>query len=376
MKTLKAEKENSRSRRSGFTLVEVLIASTIMLVVVISVYNMILYTQRTHLTEGRRLDMQQAARAFEQLFNDQVRGAGTILNLMHTPGFLGAQPPFTGLLALNNAAYPDGLIAAAGDPHAVTSLTGDYTPGDASLNVISTDRADDGTPAWAVGDIGLVMRDNGFYVFLVEAVAGTVLTARTEAVYYSGLLNTANYNDPLDEQYGQDGNTNDYPAASPVIRLDYFSIYLAVDNADGSRSLTLTTDCQGIADVLGNPGLQRAVVLVPELEDLQIAWVSRDEPPQFWADADVTRADPCPPGGENQSLCIEFIDMFRNRNLASARVSVLFRTDEEREKRAGSGIVYPKPAMGDRPAATIGPARYHYFYLENEILMRNYDIIY
>ena len=363
--------------RSGMTLVEVVIASFVMISVGVVMLFLIVNTQGTHLTESRRLDMQQAARLFEQVFKDQVRGAGSILTMMHTQSFLAAQPPFTGILPFNNAHYPDGVLLAAGDPQAVTWLNQAFTPGATDIFLNTVLRADNDLPAWEVGDVGLVMRADAFYLFRVEEVNldDSSLQIRNSSVYYSGLLDTDNYNDPLDEQLGVFGNLVTYPQEeSPVVRLNYFSIYLVYDSDDGLRSLTLTTDCQDLADVLDpdNHSDLRAVPVVPNIEDFQITWITRDDPAQFWADGNE-HPNPCP--DPLIQLCLDFHNLFRDGNIASALVSVLYRTAEEEHYRGG-GLVYPKPPMGDRPQETIGPARFRYLFIESEIQVRNNHIIY
>jgi type II secretory pathway pseudopilin PulG len=67
--------------KRGFTLVEMLISLTIMLFVVIALVTLIITTQNAHLTEGRKLDMNQGARMVEQMLYDGFRSAGSVLSL-------------------------------------------------------------------------------------------------------------------------------------------------------------------------------------------------------------------------------------------------------------------------------------------------------
>ncbi len=240
--------------RRGFTLVEMMVSLTIMMFVIISLITLIITTQNAHLTEGRKLDMNQGARVVEQMLYDGFRSSGSVLSLANTPALLGSpNVPFNGVYPLNNNNYPDGVILSSGDPDAVTRLTADFAPGATTINVITVDRPPDGVSAaavaWQENDLGLVMRSNGYYVFRVTAtpaLGDTQLTIRSNPAYYSGLLNTANYNDACDEQLGIYGNSGNYISESPVVRLEFFNIFLTRSEADGSLTLTLSTDCDGV----------------------------------------------------------------------------------------------------------------------------------
>jgi prepilin-type N-terminal cleavage/methylation domain-containing protein len=200
--------------KRGFTLVEMMISLTIMLFVILALVTLIITTQSAHLTEGRKLDMNQGARMVEQMLYDGFRSAGSVLSLANTPALLGgAALPFNGVYPLNNSGYPDGVILSSGDPDALTRLTADFAPGSTLLNVMSVNLGDGSAVAWQQGDIGMIMRTDGYYVFRVEdpvAMGDTELGIRNTAVYYSGLLNTAHYNDACDDQLGTLGNNGNY----------------------------------------------------------------------------------------------------------------------------------------------------------------------
>jgi hypothetical protein len=225
----------------------------------------------------------------------------------------------------------------------------------------------------------MVMRSNAYYVFQVTAtpaLGATSLAVRTTPVYYSGLLNTANYNDMTDDQLGS-GTVGNYPVESPVVRLDYFQIFLTRTEADGSRTLTLTTDCVGQGNIFAQPITDtRAVPILPNIEDIQIEYVTHDAVPLIWAGSEGARADPCPAGSESAGTCSNFVSQFATKNIASARVFVVLRTEEERSKRQGSGIVYSKPVMGDAAAAILPVGRFPYTYMQYEVLIRNYNNVY
>jgi type II secretory pathway pseudopilin PulG len=374
--------------RRGFTLVEMMVALTIMLFVVIALISLVLATQSTHLTEGRKLDMNQGARVIEQLFQDSFRSAGSVLSLANTPTLLASDTiPFNGIYPLNNAAYPDGVILASGDPDGMTRSTADFTPSDdETLNVASVGQVElpDGTfvAAWKLDDLGIILRTNGYYVFRVAgdtppALGDTQLTVRAVPAYYSGLLNTAHYNDVSEEQFGSDGNTGDYLADSPVVRLDYFNIFLVRTEADGTLTLTLSTDLEGVGNVFASAATAtRNLPILPNIGDIQIDYLTHDAPAAVWAGSDTTHDDPCPTGSEADTECRNFYSQFFTRNIVSARIYVLLRTEEELSKREGSGIIFAKPAMGDVAAETIPRGRFHYNYMQYEVMIRNFSNVY
>ena len=84
----------------GFSLIEMMVASTIVLIIAGSIYLLVITTQSTYVTEGRKLDMNQAARSLEHLLYDNIRSAGSVLALLPTPAFLGSTAPFTGIYPL------------------------------------------------------------------------------------------------------------------------------------------------------------------------------------------------------------------------------------------------------------------------------------
>jgi prepilin-type N-terminal cleavage/methylation domain-containing protein len=394
-----------KRKNSGFTLIEAMISSAILLMIMSAVYLLIERTQRTQSTEGRKLDMNQVARALEQTFYDNIRSAGAVLTILHTPALMDTrQVPFTGIYPLNNNDYPDGIIVASGDAIATTQLTAPFTPGDSDLNVITTLRIDKAFPVWKNNDIGMVVRPEGYYIFRVAtdstgggAITETSLPIRSTAVYYSGLLQTGTSEDgnwlydDLTDDYNTDGNKRGvdytYPgdASSPgesswVIRLNYFYIFLVSEDESGVRTLTITSDCGAggaeVGDVLGNPDPAnfRAIPIVPNIADLQIEYITKGDPPELWASAStgglVVHPDPCDSGGE----CPDFINQFISRNIAAVRLHILLRTEEELEKHQGSGLTFSKPIMGDAPAETIPVGRFHYSYMSYEIFLRNFDI--
>ncbi len=98
---------------SGFTLIEVLTSSVIILIVIISFYSLVISTQYSQITEENKVDMNQSLRAIDQILCDNIRNAGSIFTLMNTPNFISGASPFTGIYPLNRDDYPDGIILAS-----------------------------------------------------------------------------------------------------------------------------------------------------------------------------------------------------------------------------------------------------------------------
>jgi prepilin-type N-terminal cleavage/methylation domain-containing protein len=356
---------NARRRdQRGFSLMEMMASLTVMLIIIVAIFSIIVAEQSTHLTEGRKLDMNQGARVIEQMLTEGFRSAGSVLTMANTPNMLGSPViPFNGVYPLNNSTYPDGIILASGDPMALTRLTSPFPADDNTMVNIKQPVSGD----WQHGDFGMIMRSDGYYVFLVDVVNAASLTVRAAPAYYSGLLlipavtGFPGYDDQCDVQLGTWGNVGPYPADSPVIRLEYFNIFLTRLETDGSKTLTLTTDCEGWADPFAHT---RAMPILPNIEDIQIEYITKTVPPDIWAGSDGAH-----PGGT-----VDFYKQFYTKNIASARIYALLRTEEEKNKRKGSGITYSKPVMGDAAAATLEVGRYHYTYMQYEVLIRNYNL--
>jgi len=391
-------------KNKGFTLIEVMVSSIIFLIVMGTMYLLIMRTQTFHLTEGRKLDMNQASRAIELVLCDNIRSAGSVLSLLYTPSFLGGPSPFTGIYPLNNTNGSDGIILAAGDPKATTKTTTTFDPqGDITLFLDSVDDQDDPTiTAWNQNDIGVIVRTSGYYIFRVNqpVVLGSAqLSIRATPVYYSGLLNTASafsalQYDDLSEDANHLGiagndNTTPYQIGSPVIRLEYFNIFLVNEETDAHtgnivRSLTLTTDTQGVGDILNSPATDsRLIPIVPFIEDIQFEYITKDNPPDLWSSIGTTIppggnnfSDPCPIGAPGAANCVPFINQFTNTNIASVSVYILLKTEEEKNKMSKSGLIYHKPIMGDAPAFTVPIGRFHYSYMKYETFVRNYNGVY
>lgn len=357
----------------GFTLIEVLVALAVTSLIMIGTYSLIIVNQKQHLREDRLRELIGTTRSLETFLCDDFRSAGAILSMLHTRNYLGKEVPFNGIQPLNNSAYPDGVILAAGDPDATTILSADWTPG-GSMTLDPTNPG-----SWDVGDIGLVMTENGYYIFRVTAVAGNVLSLRNSSVYHSGLLQSAHFNDYLEDQLGYSGDGLTYQKNNPVVRLSYFRIYLVRTEADGSQTLTVATDCEGTADIEDNESDTIGIPLVENVFDFQIDYVTQDQPPQYWASlrtVGVNYPDPCSdPGSED---CISFRRIFTNRTMGNARIFMMTRSAEDPTRRpGGADDTIDVPLMGDVAARDNQPrGHFHYHYQEYDITLRNFRIVY
>lgn len=368
---------NRNSKPHGFTLIEMLIALGVTSVVMAGTYLLILTNQRQQIREDHLRNLVSDVRNLQAFLSTDFRSAGAILSMFHTQNFLAAEAPFNGIQPLNNADYPDGVILAAADPLTVTSLTSSFAPGGGTIEV---DRTVDSTgqPVWTAGDNGLVMAGNGYYVFSITNIAGNTLSVRGEPVYYSGQLASTHYNDFLDDQLGTNGNAINYDIGAPVVRLEYFRIYLVRTEADNSRTLTLTTDTTGTADIEGNETNTMNVPLLENIVDFQLDYVTQSINPTFWASIRGAVNEPAPCADASGAKCVQFRQAFTLRQLSNVRIFLMARSAYDMTRRPGGATdTIDIPAMGDSPAKPDTPrGSYHYQYLEYDVALRNYRIVY
>ena len=163
----------------GISLVETLIVATLMLVVLSTAFLLIVHfgdAQRTQLAQTR---LSEESRFMFNAFADQLKDAGAILTLAHSNTFLNNTPYFNGLFPLDNTNGPDGIIIASGDPNGATTLTVTYKPSSGGAITVKSTLKKDGTSAWADGDKGILIANDGYYVFSVDgAPTATTLTLR------------------------------------------------------------------------------------------------------------------------------------------------------------------------------------------------------
>ena len=394
----------NRTSQKGLSLIEVLVASTVMLVVMGAMYLLIDATQKTHLVEGRKLDVNQAGRALEHMFYDHLRSAGCVLSIFNNPVFLGQSPAFNGVFPLNyrdvgqtdGISQPDGVILAAGDPEGVTFLTQPFTP--TSGGSLSVQRVhfpqDNAHSAWKHEDVGILLAPNGYFVFRIDSggaaisATATTLPTRRGPVYYSGLLRTNHYDDIMDEGtfYGIQGNAITYPVDTPVVRLSYFSIYLVRESlsmaGDITRTLTATFDCSDASGV-AKPDVFAANLFVPVVDNvisMQMEYLAYDRTnsaatnPTLYFSRSSAANNALACNATNASGYRTIYNQMTGKFIQSAVVHLLLCTDEYTHVKQGDGIDYEVPEMGDAISpVTQRKQRRNFIPLRFEAFLRNMD---
>ena len=371
-------------KKRGFTLIEALVYTAMMAFILAGLYTMIIYYKNVSTTEQSRVRLMQESRFVLSNLSEELKDAGAVLTLLNTGGFLKTTPYFNGIFPLNNTNFADGIIIAKGEPNAVTSLTSNFNPSSSTqLSVKTTYRKDitGNVYAWSVGDKGLVITQDGYYVFYVTGVNANSLSIRGSAVYYSGLLNTTNYRDKLIQPTTQSGNNIVYPSGTPVIKLYSFSIYLVKQVYDQEkkrnvRKLIRITDTKGQADALNNSTVVKGVeaeniwdiqivyTIIPDLNDLttEVDYCAKD--PNKWTNP---FENPC----SNNNNCETFIDSIRQKQLKEVTIRVVMLTDNY----SGKGNITNKiPVIGDENQYTLTGA-YKARILTISVDPRNFNII-
>lgn len=349
--------------RKGFTLVETMVVAVIMILIMSSIYMMIMYYRDVAGTEQARVRQTQESRYLTSVFSSELKNAGSVITLSNTGGFLSTPPFFAGIYPLNNTAFPDGIILASADPHAVSKLDAEADMSGTTTLQLNNTIAD---PAWAAGDKGILIGPAGFYVFSVAdgGVGTNSLTIRDTAVYYSGLLNTANYADPEAK-----GNALTYPVNAPVMRLAEFSIYLVRERLDPDkgrnvRELMRVSDCMGAGDILLDASPAIKGVVTENIWDLQIVYTAY---PNF---PDVGVQDNYFTAGAAGTLA-DLLNALRNKTLKEVSVNVIAVTDDY----PGKGVIsYSLPVLADRPATSMPTGKYNYKSFSFLIEPRNFNI--
>jgi prepilin-type N-terminal cleavage/methylation domain-containing protein len=393
----------------GFSLLELMVTTSLFLIVLLGVYTMVNHFAATSRTENSRLRMQQETRYLTGNFAAELKNAGSVLTIASSGNFLRDEPYFSGIYPLNNAGFPDGIIIAVGDPEAVTTLTAPHTfsTDGVDLQVKSTaipvyyDEPIDETTismnpkAWAAGDIGIVMGTNGYYVFEVESVDATTITTRAQPVYYSGLLNTSTgitgakhyFSDPEVLK----GNAIQYPgsdeavAKAPVIRLSSFSIYLFTEiphpvyyylDQRMLRQFVRVSDAMGAADVL-NSNAAVVDVISENIWDMQISYIAYLD----FAAADPTTAiDPnhyyFGPADSSSNVLANLLIDIRTKLLKQFNIDFVTITDEYgTQGNYKHGTFTPRiPPLGDSGEYEMDPGRYGFKILSLQVEPRNFNI--
>jgi Tfp pilus assembly protein PilW len=348
-------------RRKGFSLVEAMVVVVLMMIIMSAVYLMIMYYRDVSGTEQARVRQTQESRFLMSVFSSELKNAGSVMTLVNTGGFLSTPPYFNGIYPLNNTGFPDGVVVASGDPNAVSKLVSVTTPANDTLLLNNTNA----TPAWAIGDRGALIGPDGFYVFSVAGVSATSITMEATPVYYSGLLNTANYDDPETTM----GNAATYPVNSPVMRLGEFSIYLVQERDDAAkgrkvRELVRVTDCNGESDVLAAASIASKGVIAENVWDLQLVYSTYPDFPNI-----ATRLDYFTSGGSADRD--NLLAALRVKTLKELMVNVVALTDDYPGK---GSVTYQLPLLADRPAETLPSGKFSYRTFQFLIQPRNFNI--
>ncbi|MFH2107196.1 MAG: prepilin-type N-terminal cleavage/methylation domain-containing protein [Chrysiogenia bacterium] len=356
------------NNRKGFSLVEAMVVMVLMALIMSSIYMMIMYYRDVSGTEQARIRQTQESRFLLSVFSSELKNAGAVMTLTNTGSFLSVPPYFNGIYPLNNTTFPDGVILACADPNAVSKLTAEAdVSGSGTVLQVNNTIA---TPPWNDGDQGILIGPDGFYAFSVAAggVGASALTLDDTPVYYSGLLNTANYIDPASPA----GNTLTYPVNAPVMRLADFSIYLVEEHLDTEkgrnvRNLVRVSDCNGIAGVLENNDPVNGPVkgvIAENVWDLQLVYSSYPNFPNVTPRNDYFTA------GATGTLA-DLLTALRVKTFKEIRVNVVALTDDY----PGQGtITYPLPMLADRPATTLPAGKFSYKTYTFLIEPRNFNI--
>ena len=355
------------SKRKGFTLVESMVVLVMMMIIMSAVYLMIMYFRDVSGTEQARVRQTQESRFLMSIFSSELKNAGAVMTLVNSGGFLSTLPYFNGIYPLNNTGAPDGVVVASGDPNAVSKLVVATTPSTGTLLLNNTNA----TPAWAIGEQGILIGPDGFYVFTVEGVSATSITMEDVPVYYSGLLNTTtdsglySYNDPETAM----GNAVTYPVNSPVMRIGEFSVYLVNERYDNSkkrnvRELVRVTDCNGDPDVLAAASTASKGVIAENVWDMQLVYTAYPNLPAYTNPLSYFTQ-----GGSSDLG--NLLTALRVKTMKEITVHVVALTDDY----PGQGTIsFPLTQLADRAAESLPSGKFNYRTFTFLVQPRNFNI--
>ncbi len=364
----------NQEQAKGFTLVEMLISTSLMVVIMLSVFLIVTFHIDMSKTQDARVRLQQESRFFLSSFASDLKNAGAVLSIANTPGFLSSFAYFNGIYPLNSSTYADGIIVATGDPQAVTTLTQEYTPGNPLI--VKDTVVPYPAVSWSPGDKGIVIGTTGYYIFAVESVDVSSITPRDAPVYYSGMLNspqtTSGTNTDYVDSSSPSGDGITYPINAPVIRLSDFSIYL-VDERDDLiqgrkiRELVRVTDANGDSSGSFLSPTSAAVkgVIAENIWDFQVSYICY---PNFPDDSVKNIYFTISSPGSLDDLLTDI----QTKALKEIRVNVVALTDEY----AGKGtFTLQVPDIGDRNKYNLPVGKYTYKVFTLTIEPRNFNIM-
>jgi len=353
----------------GFSLIELLISSTVTLMIMGSIFTILIaYGKRSHDNQSSVRQVQES-RFLTNVLASDIKNAGAIISLANTGGFLKGNAYFTGISPLNSATGPDGIIVASGDPDVVGTLTSPFIPSNNTISIESLQPAT-GTPnVWAIGDFGIIIAKNGYYVFKVDDFATGTITKRAEAVYYSGLLVDV-VSDTLVGTSNK-GNSITYPVNAPVIRLANFSIYALNEQDDSDlgrkrRDLVRIVDTFGIDNALtsNNDNIKR-YVMASNLWDMQIAYYSYPDYPL------TTSKKSFFVSGSSETVQT-FFPVMQDRLIREISIDIVALTDNYITGKGSIGS-FKISSLGDRPEYPLpknANGKYKYYYKVYRMLIQ------
>jgi hypothetical protein len=365
----------------GITLIETMISSVLMLVILGSAISLIIHFGHAQKTEMARTRLSEESRFMFNAFSEELKDAGAMLTLAHSNSFLSNTPYFNGVFPLDNTNGPDGIILASGDPNGATTLTASFSPPIGPLTVKSTLKKD-GTFAWAVGDKGIVIANNGYYVFSVTGRTATTLSIRDSAVYYSGLLNncgTYAYTDTLQAMAGGNngadltyaGSTS--PPYTPVMRLTSFSIFLFNQIYDNRMKRNINRLFR-ITDTLGDGTtamLNTQSVVSDNIFDMQLSYTFYTAVPATTPTYTFfeTSTDPTLPSPYDTDTAFSLI---QKKFLKEINATIVVLTDEY----GGKGkFIRSIPAIKNQPGFSLPSGKYNYKIYSYNIQNKNFNIV-
>jgi prepilin-type N-terminal cleavage/methylation domain-containing protein len=398
-----------RKNEKGFSILETLVTMSLFLIVLSGVYVMVVHYGDVSRTEHSRLRMQQDSRFMMTHFTQEIKDAGAVLTIAHALMAEGDDHPlvgyayFNGIFPLNQSDYPDGIIVASGDPHAVTFLEEPYERKDGEILTVESTEVGGYVPGeeweiapWQNGDKGILLHKEGYLVFKVEDApsGGSTIEMRPELVYYSGLLNAKAGTSASAPTYTEDptgtvamGNTLKYEKGSPVIRLAYFAIYLfrEVKHPRYEASERMVRQLIRISDTMGkdDPLLEHSTaeysVISENIYDLQIAYrtyeIDPGDPETF------TPATPMDsdfhffaPGTATDTPTVrtKLLTQIRLIRLKQLDLDLVSTTGEYGGKE--ETFYHTIPAIGDQDTYEMPPGKYNVNILSLIIEPRNYNL--
>ena len=371
----------SREKQKGFTLIELLITMGILIMIVLPVTDLIVHYAHFSQTEQAQMRLNQESRFLLSSFASELKSAGCVLSFAGKKGLFSEKASFTGVFPLNNSDYPDGIIVATGDPQRVSYLEDDYKIGDGlTFLVDNLGVDDDGDPAtppypWDGGDVGILVGEDGYYVFEVKKVdaSANTMTITNQTVYYSTLLASDKYSDEIGlAGGGTSGLDALYKRGTPVIRLIRFGIYMFKEKYDKKlkrniRQLVRVANTLGAPDPLGTLNDDQISVVSENIWDMQISYTGYPDFP------DVTTVNHYlkDASTNNDTYLGNLITALQEKEIKMVHIQFVVLTDEF----GGAGErILTVPAIKDQASYQLPSGKYSFRVFSLDIELRNYNL--